>query len=309
MDTPFSYINDADGPFAEELENSINNIKDFQAVRSPSIPEISIENSEKIANDIDSCSYFISVYTKTAKRTGSRWLDQELGYAYSNYRKGRIKIIIITDDRGILKGFFNKKFDNITFQIKKGGEKVDIGELTQKISRIVKMGYEFPFDVKIVPNRLQNIAPEQAQDNFLFNICINNKTSLTVKDITIDVIYNTPDITLVEGNEAVIDDRESEIIPEYYSIHSEYSPIRRRSVVFEKIIALDSYDTYWMINGFNKKWMKKFTFAVFIKAPIYGIKGYFCEVWREGNDLKLISFDDDREYFHIYNRNVDRVHQ
>ncbi|RLF68735.1 MAG: hypothetical protein DRN40_07285 [Thermoplasmata archaeon] len=285
-----SYINKTDGEFAKALKEELEETGIFDVFMVPKESTTLIENAEKIARYIDFSQYFISIYSSEAAKSDHTWLDQELGYAFNHYRNGFLKIIILTDNRDVVKGFIDSKIWDMSIKL----EKENVKEVARNVRETIFDDITYPLRITItyVPTILNKRKNEQ---NFRISVGVENLTEKDMDNVVIDFIVPIPlnvladktavaiknDITIDTGRR-IIEDPENT-----YGIHSNTLPfyykkkvmvlaegINRTTMHLKRLHAFNLYDTNWHIYNFNIYKNTKYLFVVVVKVPLFGLKFY-----------------------------------
>lgn len=246
----------------------------IKPIFAPELKETVIENAEMIANNIDTCNFFITFYTTDGKKIP--WVNQELGYAFNHIRQNGLKIIPIYDDRTDFEGFLTSQSHNFYkgFQLKK--EKPE--ETMEDIKKYLMEEYKHPLKLKF-KIKTQSIPSPTKFTNFDAIISIENCYSKKIQDASLDFVfskYNPDDLTFIIIDLNFIKTRyNSTVLPESHSTkisNPNNNNINRYNLLLRDILGLNVYEIPLSIAIPNK--LKKIAFVVYLNIPLYGTTYY-----------------------------------
>ena len=295
-----SYCNESDGETAASLNHYLSREEKIEPIFAPIDRETVVENAEKIANEIDSCNFFITFYTRNGKE--NRWVNQELGYAFNHVRQNNFKIIPIFNNRSDFDGFLTSKSHNFYGGFKLNEEEPDRtmeevkNYLIEEYNHPIKLGFE------IENNRF---GSQKFQNTLKAVIWIYNQSSKKIQDATLDFILpvtssgNLNLLSYHQSNHTLIKaEYKSKIVPEFHiNKFAINRNIQRINFLLTDILGLNVYEIPITIGiPFN---LTKLCFGVYINIPLFGTTYYQTIMQKDGTDW----VSDD---FHCLNDNIDK---
>ncbi len=175
-----SYCHDTDVEYAKSLYNCLKKEEPkIIPTFAPKVKDAAIENAEMIANNIDSCNFFITFYTTEGRK--NIWVNQELGYAFNHIRQNGLKIIPIYDDRKYFDGFLTSKSHNFYQGFWLNKKKPE--ETMEEVKKYLMEEYKHPIKLEL-QIRNNDTVPESTPASTTLEaiISIHNNSSKKIQD-------------------------------------------------------------------------------------------------------------------------------
>jgi len=105
------------------------------------------ELPKRVANEIEACDVFITLYTEAGRASDSPWLNQELGYAFRLLREGRLVIVPLWEGTrsDIDRGFLSASSIHIDDRFKLAGED---GKTFENVKEYLEHEYRSPLEFR-----------------------------------------------------------------------------------------------------------------------------------------------------------------
>lgn len=289
-----SYSNKSDKENANKLCDYLNNEK-IKSILAPRDEETAIEIAEMIANEIDSCNFFITFYTTEGK--DNRWVNQELGYAFNHIRQNGLKIIPIYDDRDDFKEFLSSKSYNFYQGFKLNRERPE--ETMEKIKNYLMDNYKHPITLEFeIRNNDRSPVYTQPMTTLEAIISIHNNLSKKIQDAYLDFVFHDykPGSFRFESGDPEFEGVSEFIKTKYVStilpkIHSDKitvfsdknnnnKNINRHNFLLQDILGCNVYEIPLTITISND--LPYISFAVYLTIPLYGTTYYKAILQNQG---------------------------
>lgn len=296
-----SYVT-CDKDYIEELKKYLeSDTRIRNAFIVPREQSYSIHNSEKITKYIDISQIFISLMSEKAlTEKESNWLHQELGYAFNHMKNGFMKIILLSDNREVVKGFIDRYNYDLSIEME------DPKSASKKIISVIFSDDNinsnlFPVKIRYKPDYFKK--PQSG--NHKISTVIDNESYTELDHLTITIV--TPDGTsldimgknpmverfLTNGNKII--SLTSNIIPVNLldNIENKGNNTTLTTIYLKRLHSYNTYNIEWelqvdsLINDKNLP----YKFGIILKLPIHGVSLYQGEIKEVSNDELMIKIE------------------
>lgn len=269
-----SYCNESDGKTANALFDYLDQEQKIKPILSPKNREINIENGEKIANEIDSCNFFITFYTKNGK--GNEWVNQELGYAFNHVRQDGLRIIPIYNDRNDFGGFLTSKSYNFYKGFCLNEEEPE--KTMEAIKNYLTEEFSHPIELEFKIGE-STLVPSKTYHTFKAIISIYNSSPKKIQDAILDFVLPNQfgEILNLEGDfkqdyRFIKSKYKSEILPRFHTNKIKFDIFKRLNILLEDVLGLNAYEIPFEFQLSTN--LTRILFGIYITIPLFGTKYY-----------------------------------
>jgi len=249
------------------------------------------ELPKRVANEIEACQVFITMYTKAGAAAQSPWLNQELGYAFRLLREGRLIILPLWEGSrtDLDQGFLSASSIHIDDRFKLAGED---GETFENVKDYLEHEYRSPLEFRWQAS-LGGGGP-------LLTLYIDTRTSAPVLDASLSFVVPrgwrvipaklalSPPVAIAD---LVHHQGLSSAIQELFHIEGEFD---RYTLPFQKLAGLETHYLEFYLDAPPEKSSEgsvtyEVEYGIYIVVPIIGTRTFQGQgtcVWIEGGGYR-----------------------